>query len=44
MKIKTQFLRQKSKWSAFTTHRGMDIYELAETEAEAIINLLKRIK
>jgi len=44
MKFKTKFLKNKSQWTAYTTYRGMDICELNENEAEAIIALMKRIK
>lgn len=44
MKIQTKFLTNKNKWSAFTTYRGMDMYELADDEATAIINLLNRLR
>lgn len=43
MKIRTQYLKQKRKWTAFTTLNGMDIYELGDTEKEAIENLTERI-
>lgn len=39
MKIGTQYLKNKRKWTAFTTLNGLDIYEIGETEKEAIENL-----
>lgn len=44
MKINTKFLEKKNKWSAFTTYRGMDMYEIANDEVTAIINLLNRLR
>lgn len=44
MKIRTKDLQNKHQWTAFTTFRGMDMYELHDTEAGAIINLLNRIR
>lgn len=42
-KIETQFLRYKQKWTAYTTYRGYDMYELDDTEVGAIIKLLNRL-
>jgi hypothetical protein len=40
MRIKTQFLKHKKKWTAFITYQGYDYYELGNTEQEAIDNLI----
>lgn len=42
MEIKTQFLKQRSLWTAFITHNGYDFQEYGETEANAIYFLKKR--
>lgn len=41
--MKTQYLKHKKKWTAFTTINGLDIYELGETEKEAMEKLAQRI-
>jgi hypothetical protein len=40
--VHTQFLANKQKWTAFTTWRGMDLYEIGETERNAIYFLLSK--
>lgn len=37
--IHTQFLARKKKWTAFVTWRAYDLYELGDTEREAVYNL-----
>ena len=44
MKIKTNYLKNKKLWSAYTTYRGIDMCELSKYEADAIIKLMNRIK
>lgn len=39
LKIKTQFLKNQGKYTAFVTFEGMDYYELGDSEEEAISNL-----
>lgn len=43
MGIKTNYLRHKNKWSAFTTLNGVDIQEYGDNEKAAKDNLTKRI-
>ena len=41
--MKMQYLKHKKKWTAFTTINGVDIYELGDTEVEAMAKLHQRI-
>ena len=42
--MKTQFLKNKLKWTAFTTINGLDVNELGSTEKQAKEKLAKRIR
>lgn len=41
--MKAQYLKQKRKWTAFTTIGGLDIQEFGDTERQARENLAARI-
>ena len=41
--MKTQYIKWKKQWSAFTTINGLDVQEYGDTEREARENLAARI-